>query len=84
MTPQISSQRATECRSCAAPLGKPFLSLGNQPLVNRPLSTEQLHQAEPLFPTDVVLCEGCGLVQLTEAVDPEVLFSPTYPYQAVN
>jgi SAM-dependent methyltransferase len=31
-------------------------------------------------PLDVVLCEDCSLVQITETVSPEVLFCQNYPY----
>jgi SAM-dependent methyltransferase len=31
-------------------------------------------------PLDVVLCEECSLVQITETVSPEVLFCQNYPY----
>src|SRR5688572_4445216 len=63
------------CRSCGAVGLTPILSLGNTPLANRLLTDAQLGQEEPRFPLDLVLCTSCALVQITETVPPEVLFS---------
>jgi SAM-dependent methyltransferase len=41
---------------------------------------EQLAEADLVAPLDVVLCEECSLVQITETVSPEVLFCQNYPY----
>jgi predicted TPR repeat methyltransferase len=38
------------------------------------LTKEQLKQAEPRFPLEVVFCSDCSLVQITETVPPEILF----------
>src|SRR4051794_19987155 len=79
---QVSSIRAVFCRSCGERLPEAFLSLGNMPVVNRLLTESQLSEPEPSFPLEVALCEHCGLVQVTEAVDPEVLFPDDYPYRS--
>ncbi len=63
------------CRACGGTGLVPVLSLGSTPLANALLSEAQLSIAEPTFPLDVVFCEGCSLVQLTETVAPGVLFS---------
>jgi SAM-dependent methyltransferase len=34
-----------------------------------------LHEPEPRYPLDLVFCPACTLVQITETVPPEVLFS---------
>ena len=62
------------CRSCDhAPL-TPVLSLGRTPLANALLTESQLAEPECTYPLDLVFCEQCGLVQITETVAPEILF----------
>ena len=63
------------CRSCGSGSIAPFLSLGSTPLANALLDDAQLSQPELRFPLDVVFCTACTLVQLTETVAPELLFS---------
>ena len=68
------------CRSCGNEHLVPVLDLGQMPLADRFLTEEGLNQPEPMYPLEAVLCETCGLVQITETVDPEVLFADRYPY----
>jgi len=49
------------------------------PLANSLLREEDLARPEPTFPLDVAYCPECTLVQITETVAPEVLFTE-YPY----
>ena len=77
-TRQRSTPAAT-CRSCGAALREPVLSLGDQPLANALRDRDELGEPEPRYPLDLALCTGCSLLQLTEAVPPERLFSD-YPY----
>ena len=53
---------------------KSILSLGRTPLANALLTEEQIGQAEPMWPLDLVWCPNCSLVQITEAVPPEMMF----------
>ena len=62
------------CRSCGKADLKIILSLGQMPLANALLTKEQLNQPEETYPLDLVLCQGCSLVQITETVPPEKLF----------
>jgi SAM-dependent methyltransferase len=68
------------CRSCGSQNFEVFLDLGSMPLADRMLMPKQLHEAEPYFPLEVAFCHDCALVQITETVDPEVLFDADYPY----
>jgi hypothetical protein len=63
------------CRSCGSAAVEPVLSLGTTPLANALLSEAQLSLTEPRFPLEVVFCTGCALVQLTETIPPDVLFT---------
>jgi C-methyltransferase C-terminal domain/Putative zinc binding domain/Methyltransferase domain len=62
------------CRICKNIQTTKFLRLGPTPLANSFLRPDQLDKPEPSFPLDVVFCEECGLVQLDQAVPPEVMF----------
>jgi hypothetical protein len=68
------------CRSCRQTGLQPVLSLGRTPLADALLTEEQLDLPEPIVPLDWVFCPHCCLVQITESVDPEILFGRDYPY----
>jgi SAM-dependent methyltransferase len=50
------------------------MSFGELPLANALLSEAELDRREPRFPLELVFCEPCALLQITESVDPELLF----------
>lgn len=51
-----------------------FLDLGMQPLANAFLRADTETAAEPRYPLALHGCDTCGLVQLVDVIDPEVLF----------
>jgi len=57
-----------------------FLELGQMPLPDTLLRTDQLAGPEPRFPLDVAFCPDCSLVQILEEVRPESLFVDNYLY----
>ncbi len=63
----------TTCRICNSKNLKPFFDLGAQPLANSLLS--RADEPEQLYPLALTFCGDCNLVQLTETVDPNILFS---------
>jgi hypothetical protein len=65
---------AFQCRACANASVTPVLSLGRTPLANALLTEAQLARPERTFPLDLVFCDRCALVQITETVAPEILF----------
>jgi SAM-dependent methyltransferase len=65
----------TQCRSCGSTNLEMVLSLGRTPLANALLKPEELANPEPVFPLELVFCADCALVQITETVPPEQLFS---------
>jgi SAM-dependent methyltransferase len=67
------------CRSCGNHGLKMVLSLGKTPLANALLNDSQLSAPEKVWPLDLVRCTACSLVQITETVPPEILFS-NYAY----
>lgn len=70
-----TSTTATCCRGCGHNRLKPILSLGSTPLANALLAEEDLGKTEDVWPLDLVRCGDCSLVQITETVPPESLFS---------
>jgi SAM-dependent methyltransferase len=66
--------RESACRSCASPSLEPLLSLGDVPLANS-LLAPNADKPEPTFPLELAFCSACSLVQITETVPPEQLFS---------
>jgi len=68
------------CRLCGHAGLALVLSFGCTPLANRLLTAEQLGKPEWSGPLDLAFCSHCGLVQITETVPPELIFSEDYPY----
>jgi SAM-dependent methyltransferase len=68
------------CQVCGhAPL-ETTLSLGYMPPVNQMVSIGEVPRQQPWFPTNLLHCAKCDLVQLGLAVDPVIIFPPEYPY----
>jgi SAM-dependent methyltransferase len=68
------------CRSCRNQNLKQIISFGNTPLADALLREDQLEKPELTVPLDLVFCPKCTLLQITETVDPEILFCRDYPY----
>jgi len=68
------------CRSCGNPDLKSIMSFGSTPLADALLTEDQLKKTELTVPLDLVFCPNCALVQITETVDPRILFCRDYPY----
>jgi SAM-dependent methyltransferase len=56
------------------------LDLGDLPLSGHLLRADQLGATEPRYPTEVVFCQECFLVQLRYTVPPVEVFATDYPY----
>lgn len=63
------------CRICGGRDLLRVLDLGETPLANAFVDPAHQDGPEPYFPLQVLRCAGCGLVQLSIVVRPEVLFS---------
>lgn len=68
------------CRACGSARVEPIIVFGETPLADRLLRADQLAEPEPKAPLTLVFCSDCALVQITETVDPEILFYAEYPY----
>jgi len=68
------------CQVCGhAPLDD-VLSLGYMPPVNQMVTIGDVPRQQPWFPTNLLHCRNCDLVQLGLVVDPVIIFPPEYPY----
>src|SRR2546426_10230107 len=67
------------CRACGDPHLAPIMALGPTPLANALLPGDEAGASIDLYPLDLVRCERCSLVQLSQTIAPGLLFSD-YPY----
>jgi SAM-dependent methyltransferase len=63
------------CRFCGGTANQVFVDLGMSPLCESFLGAEQLNQMEAFYPLRVHVCPRCFLVQLSEYVSPQHIFS---------
>lgn len=68
------------CQICGSEELDTVLSLGYMPPVNQMVPIGQVPRQQPWFPTNLLHCRQCDLVQLGLAVDPVIIFPPEYPY----
>lgn len=68
------------CQVCGSSQLEDVLSLGYMPPVNQMVPIGQVPRQQPWFPTNLLHCRECDLVQLGLAVDPVIIFPPEYPY----
>lgn len=70
--------RLSACRCCGDNLTD-LVSFGDSPLADRLMRPDD-SRAELTAPLTLALCDGCGLAQIRETVQPDVLFGSEYPY----
>jgi hypothetical protein len=68
------------CQICGHERLEMVLSLGYMPPVNQMVAIGAVQQQQTWFPTNLMYCSNCELVQLGVAVDPAIIFPPEYPY----
>lgn len=73
------SGEAKKCRICHKDSFHSVLSLGDMPLVDNFLEEEDIGK-EDSYPLELLLCDNCGLVQLSYVVSPEKMFHSDYAY----
>lgn len=69
-----SSPRRYACRACEGSELYSVLNLGPMPLAGGFLPNETAIANEQLYPLEVHGCARCGLIQVLDPVDPEILF----------
>jgi len=68
------------CQICGHEPLETVLSLGYMPPVNQMVPIGAVQTQQIWFPTNLMYCSECELVQLGVAVDPVIIFPPEYPY----
>lgn len=63
------------CRVCDSRSINPVINLGSFPIPNGFLKYSDTKKKEDTYPLRVGLCKKCGLVQLLDIVDPDIMFS---------
>lgn len=71
------------CRLCLGKNLELVLPLAPAPLVDAYVPKEKAHLPQPSYPLDLILCNDCGLTQLLDIVDPELIY-PDYIYETVS
>ena len=66
------AKQLNECLCCGGEQIKLVLDLNEQPLANSFKKTAE--EAEPTFPLRLNICEACTHLQLSHAVNPDLLF----------
>lgn len=80
-TVESSGYFRTDCRLCHGREWETVLDFGLHPHSDGFVPAERLMQPEPVYPLTVNLCLGCGQVQISYVVKPEVLYgSDDYLY----
>ena len=59
-----------------------FLDLGFTPPADQFRRKDQLREPAIYYPLQVVMCDDCGLAQLSYVVSPEILYRNDYPYES--
>ena len=71
----------TRCRACGAQALERYLDLGVQAPANAMRRPDQAGTPEFVAPLSVSWCAACGLSQLDQVVDPQILYTD-YPFRA--
>jgi len=72
----------TECRVCHSKDLVTYIDLGRLPLSNNLAKSPE--EQPDTYPLQVLLCEKCGLSQLSVVVNPEILFSHYVYRSSIN
>jgi SAM-dependent methyltransferase len=72
---QVAMTTITSCRSCGAATLLSIVDLGETPLANALIQEADVGKEEKKFPLKLVWCSTCTLLQITENVPGDILFS---------
>ena len=77
-----SSYTITKCQICDNQELTSVMFLGYMPPVNQLRSITAQKSEQPSYPTELLLCRKCNLVQLSLILHQKVLFPLEYPYRS--
>ena len=75
-----SSVPVESCQVCGSSALENVLFLGYMPPVNQMRTIGEVPHEQPSYPTSLLYCSQCELVQLGLVVDQAIIFPPGYPY----
>ncbi len=70
--------KVNNCRVCSTSI-KPFMTFGKMPIANGFLTAEQF-KGEYYFELAPAFCNKCGMLQLIEQPEPEMMFHENYAF----
>ena len=77
---KMNSRIINKCQTCGSDSLKKVIDLGFLPSVNDFQNIDESSKEQIFFPTIILKCDKCSLLQLSCIVDKEILFPETYPY----
>lgn len=66
--------RRSDCRGCGSHDLDLVFSLKPTPIGDAYVTPERVNMPQPSYPIDLFMCKQCGLAQLMDVIDPEVLY----------
>jgi len=66
--------RRTDCRGCGSHDLELVFSLKPSPIGDAYVTSEQVNVPQPCYPIDLHMCKLCGLAQIVDIIDPNVLY----------
>ncbi|MGB0670341.1 MAG: class I SAM-dependent methyltransferase, partial [Rhodospirillales bacterium] len=68
----------TDCRICGTAI-EPFMTFGRMPIANGFLTPEDFDK-EYFFELAPAFCPGCGMVQIVDQPEPQLMFHENYAF----
>ncbi len=66
--------RRSDCRSCGSRDLELVFSLKPSPIGDAYVTPEQVNVPQPSYPIDLHMCRKCGLAQIIDVIDPQILY----------
>ena len=66
--------RRTDCRGCGSKNLELFFSLKPTPIGDAYILKDKLNILQPSYPIDLFMCQDCGLAQLLDVIDSDILY----------
>lgn len=73
----------SDCRACGSHNLELVFALKPSPIGDAYVTAEKVHVPQPSYPIDLYMCQGCGLAQLIDVIDPDILYGD-YIYQTAS
>jgi len=66
--------RRDTCRGCEGHDLELFFRLKPSPIGDAYVTSEKVNENQPSYPIDLYMCKSCGLAQLIDVIDPDILY----------